>query len=162
MNSIKSTLAFQFACTFLWIGFVCAISFMEAWLKFRAPGITIELGLGIGQLVFTALNRVEWVLALAILAPILLSNNLKMRRNVFLLIPLLVLILQSLWLLPALDTQATAIINNQILPSSNLHFYFVLAEIIKVAGLLIFGINLFINYGSKTSATAGRKVSAIG
>ena len=22
---------------FLWIGFVCAISFMEAWLKFQAP-----------------------------------------------------------------------------------------------------------------------------
>ena len=25
---------------FLWIGFVCAISFLEAWLKFRAPGVS--------------------------------------------------------------------------------------------------------------------------
>ena len=40
------------AGVFLWIGFVSAISFMEAWLKFRAPGVTLTLGLGIGRLVF--------------------------------------------------------------------------------------------------------------
>ena len=57
--------------SFLWIGFVCAISFMEAWLKFRAPGVTIPLGLGIGRLVFNALNKVEWIFATAILGNIL-------------------------------------------------------------------------------------------
>lgn len=30
------------SAVFLWISFVCAISFMEAWLKFRAPGITVD------------------------------------------------------------------------------------------------------------------------
>ena len=54
---------FAISGTFLWIGFVCAISFMEAWLKFRAPGITRPLGLGIGRLVFKALNKVEWFFA---------------------------------------------------------------------------------------------------
>jgi len=43
---------------FLWIGFVAAISFMEAWIKFQAPGITVPLGLGIGKIVFAALNKV--------------------------------------------------------------------------------------------------------
>ena len=38
------------------IGATVAISFLEAPLKFQAPGITIPLGLGIGRLVFTALN----------------------------------------------------------------------------------------------------------
>ncbi len=38
------------------IGMIVAISFLEAPLKFLAPGITIPLGLGIGRLVFTALN----------------------------------------------------------------------------------------------------------
>ena len=38
------------------IGAIVAISFLEAPLKFQAPGITIPLGLGIGRLVFTALN----------------------------------------------------------------------------------------------------------
>jgi uncharacterized membrane protein (DUF485 family) len=39
-------------CVFLCIGFVGAISFMEAWIKFRAPGVTLSIGLGIGKLVF--------------------------------------------------------------------------------------------------------------
>ena len=47
----------------VWLGMVLAISFLEAPLKFRAPGITLALGLGIGRLVFAALNRVEVVLA---------------------------------------------------------------------------------------------------
>jgi uncharacterized membrane protein (DUF485 family) len=62
MTVVKMPIAL--ICTFLWIGFVCAISFMEAWLKFRAPGITVPLGLGIGRLIFNALNKVELVFAL--------------------------------------------------------------------------------------------------
>lgn len=48
---------------FVWLGMVVAISFLEAPLKFRAPGITLLLGLGIGRLVFRALNAAEIVLA---------------------------------------------------------------------------------------------------
>ena len=51
------------AAIFVWLGMVLAISFLEAPLKFRAPGITIPLGLGIGRLVFRALNVCEVVLA---------------------------------------------------------------------------------------------------
>lgn len=46
----------------VWIGLIVAISLIEAPLKFQAPGITIPLGLGIGRLVFTALNIVEGAL----------------------------------------------------------------------------------------------------
>lgn len=38
--------------TLFWIGVVCASSFMEAGLTFCA--------LGIGRLVFNALNKLEW------------------------------------------------------------------------------------------------------
>ena len=48
----------------LWIGLIVAISFIEAPLKFQAPDITIPLGLGIGRLVFGALNIVEGVVLL--------------------------------------------------------------------------------------------------
>lgn len=50
----------------LWIGMVGAISFIEAPLKFQAPGITIPLGLGIGRLVFFALNSAEVLLLIAL------------------------------------------------------------------------------------------------
>jgi hypothetical protein len=57
----------RLALPVLWFGLVAAISFIEAPLKFQAPGITIPLGLGIGRLVFMALNIVEGVLLVALL-----------------------------------------------------------------------------------------------
>ena len=47
------------AGVFVWLGMVLAISFLEAPLKFRAPNVTVQIGLGIGRLVFRALNTVE-------------------------------------------------------------------------------------------------------
>jgi len=52
----------------LWLGMSIGISFIEAPLKFTAPGITIPLGLGIGRLVFTAMNAVEILLFICWLA----------------------------------------------------------------------------------------------
>ncbi|WP_373865557.1 MULTISPECIES: hypothetical protein [Pseudonocardia] len=57
------------AATWVWVGMVLAISFIEAPLKFRAPGITTVLGLGIGRLVFRALNIAELVLLRSLRPP---------------------------------------------------------------------------------------------
>lgn len=130
--------------TFLWIGFVCAISFMEAWLKFRAEGITLPLGLGIGRLVFSSLNKVEWVLAIAILLNQFFDyKSIQWKKLIGFIIPFILLVIQTLWLLPALDHRAELIIQGQILPPSNLHFYFVGIEVVKVICLFLFGISLF-------------------
>ena len=50
------------AAVFTWFGQVVGISLVEAPLKFRAPGISLARGLGIGRLVFAALGRAEAVL----------------------------------------------------------------------------------------------------
>jgi hypothetical protein len=55
------------AVLFTWLGMVLAISFIETPLKFRAPGVSLQVGLGIGRLVFRALNSVEAVLAAVVL-----------------------------------------------------------------------------------------------
>lgn len=129
---------------FLWIGFVCAISFMEAWLKFQAPGVTLPIGLGIGRLVFGALNKVEWVFALAILLTSFVKQRGSIKRqNLYFLIPLLILILQSIWLLPELDVRAVQLIEGQVVPPSNLHFYYVGCEVVKVIALVSIGIKQF-------------------
>lgn len=129
-------------CTFTWIGFVCAISFLEAWLKFRAPGVTLPIGLGIGRLVFAALNKVEWVFAVAILI-----SNIRIVKKInispFYVLVVLVLILQTVWLLPALDARAELYIQDKPVPHSYLHFYYVIAEGIKIIALFIFGTQLF-------------------
>lgn len=130
--------------TFIWIGFVCAISFMEAWLKFKAPGITMPLGLGIGRLVFSALNKVEWVLAIVLIVNVLLSENpFFSSGNLYFFIPFLLLLIQTFWLLPALDARAEMHIQGQFVTPSNLHFYYVGMEMVKVICLFIFGIKHF-------------------
>ncbi|WP_200881112.1 hypothetical protein [Cellulophaga sp. E6(2014)] len=68
------------AITFIWVGFIGAISFMEAWLKFRAPGIDTALGLGIGQLVFSALNKVEITSAVLIVLLSIASKEKKLYK----------------------------------------------------------------------------------
>jgi hypothetical protein len=40
--------------TFVWLGMVLAISFLEAPLKSRVPQVSLRIGLGIGRLVFRA------------------------------------------------------------------------------------------------------------
>ena len=55
------------AVLFTWLGMVAAISFIEAPLKFCAPGVSLQIGLGIGRLVFRALNTVEALLAAVVL-----------------------------------------------------------------------------------------------
>lgn len=135
---------FALASVFLWIGFVSAISFMEAWLKFRAPGMTMSMGLGIGRLVFGALNKVEWALALVIMSNLMYAKaRIFSLKNMLYFVPLLILILQTLWLLPALDARADLLIRGRELTASNLHFYYVGMEMAKVGCLFVLGIKLF-------------------
>ncbi|WP_353181499.1 hypothetical protein [Parapedobacter lycopersici] len=132
------------ACLFIWIGMVCGISFLEAWLKFRAPGVTMPIGLGIGRLVFNTLNKVEWVLAaIVVVTAMMHTNTLFSARNAFLLLAVIILILQTAWLLPTLDARAQLVIENKPLPPSNLHYLFIGAEVLKIAGLFAAAIGHF-------------------
>jgi uncharacterized membrane protein (DUF485 family) len=141
MYQIKYPLAL--ISTFIWIGFVCAISFMEAWLKFRAPGINIPLGLGIGRIVFAALNKVEWVLATAIIINYLIEYSQDYNWSyVFFVIAFLILVVQTAYLLPVLDARAETIIKGLDVEPSSLHFIYVGIEAVKVISLIIFGIRL--------------------
>ncbi|MBU3660869.1 MAG: hypothetical protein FGM14_13415 [Flavobacteriales bacterium] len=141
---ITFNLALTIIATFLWIGFVGAISFMEAWLKFRAPGVTLPIGLGIGRLVFKALNKVEIVFAFSISICILSTESTFVTiEKIIFFIPLLILLIQTFWVLPKLDKRAELHIQNQIVPPSKLHFLYVGMELVKIVCLITFGISLF-------------------
>jgi len=129
---------------YLWIGFVCAISFMEAWLKFQAPGVSLPIGLGIGRIVFNALNKAEWVFAIAIIFNLWMADAKFLSRwNIAYFLPLFLLIIQTFYLLPLLDQRAELHILQQQTTTSYLHFYYVAIEIVKVVSLFIFSIKLF-------------------
>jgi hypothetical protein len=132
------------AAVFLWIGFACAISFMEAWLKFRAPGVTLKIALSIGRLVFKALNKVEWLFALVIYANLLFARQLVFNSiNWFYYVPCMLLLIQTFWILPQLDSLAKMRIKGINLPASPLHFIYVAIEVIKVVSLIIFSFKQF-------------------
>lgn len=132
-------LKISIAAVFIWIGFVCAISFLEAWLKFQAPGITLGLGLGIGKLVFGALNKLEWLFAIIVLFSAVQFKNIWTTQNVLFLFVLIILILQSFWLLPDLGHRADLIIEGKTPEKSALHFYYIGMEVVKLICLIIIG-----------------------
>ncbi len=132
---------------FLWAGCILAISFMESWIKFKAPGITLPLGLGIGKLVFGALNKIEWFFVFIIAICILLNFKISFASaNLLLGLCVTLLAVETFWLLPILDARAADIISGKVLPPSTLHWYFVGAEVFKLFSLISLGFLFLRNF----------------
>ena len=122
----------------IWIGLVLGISFLEAPLKFKAPGITLKNGLSIGRLVFGASNKLQLILLFLLILTMMRHFYLELYWVMFLTLGLTVVMgFQSLYLLPLLDYRVEQILNDQEVPHSYDHILFVLLELLKV-GLLIF------------------------
>ncbi|MGW0005778.1 hypothetical protein [Nocardia grenadensis] len=119
----------------LWLGMVLAISFLEAPLKFRAPGVTTELGLAIGRLVFRALNTVEAVLAAVLLvAAVVLAPAGAVR--VWLAIAVVILVVQLAAVRPPLSRRSDRVLAGEELPRSTAHYWYIGLEIAKVIALI--------------------------
>lgn len=128
------------AATWLWLGMVLAISFLEAPLKFRAPGITLPLGLGIGRLVFRALNAVETVLAVALVVCVLLGPA---PGEVGAAVAVLALLVQLVAIRPRLTRRTdAALAGGPTDRRSHAHVAYVVVEVVKVVGLVATGVVL--------------------
>jgi hypothetical protein len=132
------------AAIFVWLGMVLAISFLEAPLKFRAPGVTIALGLGIGRLVFRALNACEIVLAVLVVVALVIGRP-GAGAIAATLVAIGALLIQVIGVRPYLTRRSDAVLAD---PSqaeagrSNAHYVYVVFEIVKVVALLVGGILL--------------------
>lgn len=124
----------------VWLGMIAAIA-VEAQLKFRAPGITRELGLGIGKLVFTALNRAECAIAVLLLITFFVFKNSRKTQVIFAAISL-ILLLQTFWLIPNLIERIDSIVGGQTPPDSAAHLFYIAFEICKMILLLVLSVLL--------------------
>lgn len=129
------------AVVFVWLGMVVAISFIEAPLKFRAPGVTLQIGLGIGRLVFRALNTVELVLAVVVVACFAVQRP-ATAIIVAACVAILALLAQLLLVRPRLTRRSGAVLAGGEGPRSNAHWAYVGLETAKVLALLITGVLL--------------------
>ncbi|GJN98243.1 hypothetical protein NJB18091_26980 [Mycobacterium marinum] len=138
---MSTAAATQIAVTFVWLGMVLAISFLEAPLKFRAPHVTLRIGLGIGRLVFRALNIVEVVFAL-VLAAIAVSGPAPLRIIVAFGVVVAALAVQLLAVRPRLTRRSDQVLAGLDAPRSRAHYVYVGLEVVKVVALIVAGILL--------------------
>ncbi len=134
------------ALMFLWVGMVAAISFLEAPLKFRAPGVTLPIGLGIGRLVFGALNAVEAVLAVIVIAAVILDPP-PPAAIVAVGVAASALVVQLAVVRPRLRRRSNMVLAERTRAAgttsrSRTHYAYTALEIVKMVGLIVGGIVL--------------------
>ncbi|MCE9519530.1 MAG: hypothetical protein K8R87_08260 [Verrucomicrobia bacterium] len=129
---------YSFVITLLWLGFVSAISFLEAPIKFKA-GVELKDALSIGRLVFHALNRVEWVCCIISWLIVLRLKIVRARGSLILLAAITAILAFQTWgLFPTLDTRAIEYLHGNTPPSTWHHPVYIGVEIAKAVllGLL--------------------------
>ncbi|MDD7934335.1 hypothetical protein PH190_17945 [Actinomycetospora straminea] len=131
-------LASATAATFVWLGMVLAISFLEAPLKFRAPGVTTVIGLGIGRLVFRALNVAELVLAVVVVVGVVLAG-LPLGPAVAVGVLVVVLAVQLGVVRPGLNRRSDRVLAGEEVPRSRAHLVYIGLEVAKVVALVVLG-----------------------
>jgi hypothetical protein len=133
--------AIAVALTFVWLGMVLAISFLEAPLKFRAPEVTLQIGLGIGRLVFRALNTVEVGFALVIIA-IAAAGPMPVRVTAAYSVAIAALAVQLIAVRPRLTRRSDKVLAGLDAPRSGGHYVYVGLEVVKAVALVVAGILL--------------------
>lgn len=144
---MNAGLAVAVAVTFCWLGMVLAISFIEAPLKFQAPGVTLQIGLGIGRRVFRALNAVETAFAVVLIA-IFAVNRPSPAVIAAFVIAIVALAVQLIAVRPKLIQRSNAVLavapGEEADSRSQAHYYYVGFELIKVIALPVGGILLLV------------------
>ena len=135
------------AVPFIWFSMVAAISFLETPLKFKAPGITIPLAVGIGRIVFKALNMVEAALAVALLAAAFSGpKTVPAPAAAAIAVSVLALAVQLLLLRPRMErrtrllTQPAVGGGTEAKASTASHIGYVVVEMVKIIALPVAGI----------------------
>lgn len=139
-QGVSTATIWQLVIVTLWAGMIIAISFIEAPLKFQAPGITIPLGLGIGRLVFTALNIGEIMLLLGLTAASFwpkISRLVETRLRV--LIVLWVLLLAKVFVVrPPLNARTDLVLAGADPGQSPWHYIYIVFDVVILALLFTF------------------------
>lgn len=122
---------------------VLAISFLEAPLKFRAPGVTTVIGLGIGRLVFRALNVAEVVFAVVVIVGVVLAG-VPAAPAVLVAVLVVLLVVQLAIVRPVLNRRSDRVLAGDDPPRSRAHLAYIALEGAKVVALVWLGVLLLV------------------
>ena len=130
----------------IWLGMILGVSGLATPIKFQAVSLTLPVALDVGQTTFAAFNKLEWLMAALLIAAIVVSR-LKPTSLPALLsaAAVIIVLLQTFWLLPALDARVSAVIAGDALPPSSFHMLYVVAEGLKLLALIVIGVGALLS-----------------
>lgn len=117
-----------------WLGMLLGVSFLATPVKFQAPWPDLPVALEVGRVTFAVFARVEW--GLALLLGIAVVPPRRPRAQILVAaVAILIVVLQTLWLLPVLDVRVEAVIAGRPMPSSIHHLLYAGMEAVKASAL---------------------------
>lgn len=137
-----------------WAGLVGALGFIETPLKFLAPGVTLEIGLGIGRLVLTAADIAGVALLIAITVVSLVRPRVG-RKALWTLGALwVVLLVQVAVIRPLLNARTDAVLAGTAgAGESPLHIFYIVADLMLLIGMVVYIV--FVARSARLVAAAG-------
>ena len=138
MQVLKTIISNPAWVCFTWFGMTAGISLLATPVRFTAPTVTRAIGLDVGRVVFTALNKAELMALIILLIVVRTSGRARSWWAICGVLALIVL-LQSVWLLPALAERASLIVAGIEPAPSALHGIYATLELVKLAVLAAAG-----------------------
>jgi hypothetical protein len=120
----------------LWLGLLLGVSFLATPVKFLAPSLTLPVALDVGRHTFAVFNKVEWGLAILLLFLLLIGRR-SWLGSVAAIIAALLVLVETVWLLPLLDQRVSLIIAGQSLPISSDHNVYIAIDVAKLVALAL-------------------------
>lgn len=124
--------------SFIWLGMTAGVSMLATPARFSATTITRPIALDVGRVVFAALNKAEFVALIILLITVRVSDRAK-EFLAFGGLLALILLTQTLWLLPELASRTDQIIAGFEPGPSIAHVAYSILELSKLVLLLYLG-----------------------
>ncbi|MEJ8570368.1 hypothetical protein [Microbaculum marinum] len=119
-----------------WLGMLVGVSFLATPAKFLAPSLTLPVALDVGRHTFAVYNKVEWGFCVALLLLAFLGRR-GWISGVFTIVAVLIVALETVWLLPLLDARVGVIIAGGEPAPSNHHTLYIALEAAKMVAIIV-------------------------
>jgi hypothetical protein len=113
----------------IWVGMLVGVSFVATPVKFTAPGLSLPVALEVGRVTFHLFSRIEWALAAFLF--VISVSRMSLARTALAVSLILLVAVQAVWLLPALDARVSAIVAGGSVPPSQHHTLYAAIELGK-------------------------------
>ena len=124
---------------FTWFGMTAGVALLATPVRFSAPTVTRAIGLDVGRVVFAALNKAELAALILLLLIARVSGRARRWWGICAALALIVLV-QSIWLLPELAARADMVVGGIEPPPSYLHASYSILELLKLGILFTAGV----------------------